>query len=212
MNKIFAILVPGFFYAHISNAQYRSTGDTAIQLTGTIMSNDSLQPIAAVSITLIGSNQGTTTNSSGVFSIIVCRGDTLALSHISYKTKYFIIPEKLDGLYHNIVQLMVQDTNFRPPAKILLRPSPEQFARDFINTNVSDDSRHVRGNLDETKLRLMMKFIPAGAGEGSRLQFQHLANQVSYQKQVPPMKIFDGPTWYHFIQAWRKGNFKKKRK
>jgi hypothetical protein len=36
------------------------------------------------------------------------------------------------------------------------------------------------------------------------------AQKYTYQGQVPPQNIFNPMAWAEFIQAWKRGDFKKK--
>ena len=47
------------------------------------MTADSLVGIPAVSIMVKGQNRGTITNSDGVFSIVVLKGDQVEFSHVT---------------------------------------------------------------------------------------------------------------------------------
>ena len=106
---------------------------------------------------------------------------------------------------------MVADTVYLPATIIRPRPTPEQFARDFVNSKVDDDDIEVaRKNTDAAKRRILLKSVPGDAGEATQLQFHNLANKASYAGQVPPMNIFNPAAWSEFIQAWKRGDFKNK--
>jgi hypothetical protein len=132
-------------------------------------------------------------------------------THVSYKPKTVIIPRNLEGTQHSVVQLMVADTVYLPATIIRPRPTPEQFARDFVNTKVSDDDIEIaRKNIDATKRRVLMQSMPADGREATSVQFRNIANKAVYQGQVPPMNIFNPAAWAEFIDAWKRGDFKRK--
>ena len=106
---------------------------------------------------------------------------------------------------------MVADTVYLPATIIRPRPTPEQFARDFVNSKVPDDDIELaRRNTDAAKRRILMKTTPGDAGEATTLQFRNLANKAVYSGQVPPMNIFNPAAWAEFIEAWKRGDFKNK--
>jgi hypothetical protein len=106
---------------------------------------------------------------------------------------------------------MVQDTVYLPATIIKARPTPEQFARDFVNTKIPDDDIEIaRQNTSAAKRRILMKTVPGDGGEASRIQFNKIANRAVYQGQTPPMNIFNPAAWADFIQAWKRGDFKNK--
>jgi hypothetical protein len=212
MKKVLLYLGIAFFIIPATaKAQFETVRDSVVQLYGIVMTADSLVGIPAVSVTVKGQNRGTITNNQGVFSIVVLKGDVIDFTHVSYKPKEITIPKTLEGNQHSVVQLMVADTVYLPATIIRPRPTPQQFARDFVNTKVNDDDIEVaRKNTDAAKRRVLMKSVPGDGGEATKIQFRNLANKASYAGQTPPMNIFNPAAWAEFIQAWKRGDFKNK--
>jgi hypothetical protein len=203
---IIAFLIPA-----TAKAQFETARDSVVQLYGVIMTADSLVGIPAVSVTVKGQNRGTISNNQGVFSIVVLKGDEVEFSHVTYKSKTIAIPRTLEGNQYSVVQLLVIDTVYLPATIIRPRPTPEQFARDFVNSKVPDDDIEIaRKNTDVAKRRVLMRIIPGDGGEASKMQFNKIANKAVYQGQTPPMNIFNPAAWAEFIQAWKRGDFKNK--
>lgn len=206
------ILVCTCFMVKQSQAQFETVKDSVVQLFGIVMTADSLTGIEAVSITIRGSNRGTITNGQGVFSIVALKGDVIDFTHVSYKPKTITVPKNIEGNQYSVVQLMVEDTFYLPATIIKPRPSPQQFARDFVNTSVPDDDIEIaRRNNDAAKRRILMQNTPPDGGEAMSMQMRNIANKATYQGMVPPMNIFNPAAWQEFIQAWKRGDFKKKR-
>jgi hypothetical protein len=194
-----------------AKAQFETARDSVVQLYGVIMTADSLVGIPAVSVTIEGQNRGTITNPDGVFSIVVLKGDKIEFSHVSYKPKIITVPRDIEGNQYSVIQLMVADTIYLPATIIKPRPTPEQFARDFVNVKVPDDDIEIaRQNTNAATRRVLMQSTPADGGEAARLQFNKIANRAVYQGQTPPMNIFNPAAWAEFIQAWKRGDFKRK--
>jgi hypothetical protein len=106
---------------------------------------------------------------------------------------------------------MVADTVYLPMTIIKPRPTPEQFARDFVNTKVPDDDIEIaRKNLEATKRRVLLNITPGDGGEATSLQLRNVATKASYAGQAPPMNIFNPAAWAEFIEAWKRGDFKRK--
>lgn len=195
-----------------AHAQFETAKDSVVQLYGLVMTADSLVGIPAVSITIKGSNRGTISNNQGVFSIVVLKGDVVEFTHVSYKPKTITIPRDLKGNQQSIVQLMVEDTAFLPATIIRPRPTPEQFARDFVSTKVPDDDIEIaRQNNDVAKRRILMETTPGDGGEAARIQMRNIATRASYAGQLPPQNIFNPAAWAEFIQAWKRGDFKRRK-
>ncbi|MFL5789472.1 MAG: carboxypeptidase-like regulatory domain-containing protein [Flavisolibacter sp.] len=205
------ILLLSCFLIKRSNAQFETVKDSVVQLYGIVMTADSLVGIPAVSITIKNSNRGTITNNQGVFSIVVLKGDIIEFTHVSYKPKTVSIPRNLQGNQYSVVQLMIEDTAYLPATIIRPRPTPSQFERDFTNTKVPDDEIEIaRQNNSVAKRRVLMRTLPGDASEASSLQFRNIANKATYTGQTPPMNIFNPAAWSEFIQAWKRGDFKRK--
>jgi hypothetical protein len=200
-----------FFTPAISKAQFENVRDSVVQLYGVVMTADSLQGIPAVSIVVRGQNRGTITNEDGVFSIVVLKGDVVEFTHVSYKTKIVTIPKTLEGNQYSVVQLMVADTVYLPATIIKPRPTAAQFARDFASIKVPDDDYETaRKNTDVAKRRALVQSIPADGREASNVQLRNIAKKATYAGQNPPQNIFNPAAWAEFIQAWKRGDFKKK--
>jgi len=200
-----------FIIPATAKAQFETVRDSVVQLYGIVMTADSLVGIPAVSIVVKGQNRGTITNNEGVFSIVVLKGDVVEFTHVSYKPKSVTIPRNLEGNQYSVVQLMVADTVYLPATIIRPRPTAQQFERDFVNSKIDDDNIEIaRKNTDAAKRRILMKTVPASGSEATQLQFQKIANKASYAGQTPPMNIFNPAAWQEFIQAWKRGDFKRK--
>ena len=192
-------------------AQFETSRDSVVQLYGVVMTADSLVGIPAVSVMVKGQNRGTITNSQGVFSIVVLKGDQVEFTHVTYKPKTVTIPRSLEGNQFSVVQLMVVDTVYLPATIIRPRPTPDQFARDFVKNKVPDDDIEIaRQNTSATKRRILMRTIPGDGGEATKIQFNRIATKATYAGQTPPQNIFNPAAWADFIQAWKRGDFKNK--
>ncbi|HRX94204.1 MAG TPA: carboxypeptidase-like regulatory domain-containing protein [Chitinophagaceae bacterium] len=212
MKKIVLYLfIAAFLMSKPARAQFETSRDSVVQLYGIVMTADSLVGIPAVSISVKGQNRGTISNNQGVFSIAVLKGDQVEFSHVTYKTKLITIPKNLEGNQYSVVQLMVVDTVYLPATIIRPRPTPEQFARDFVNNNVPDDDYEIaRKNTSAAKRKILLRTVPGDGGEATRMQFNNIANKAVYQGQTPPMNIFNPAAWASFIEAWKRGDFKNK--
>jgi CarboxypepD_reg-like domain len=212
MKKI--LLLAGLFtcvFVKTSHAQFESLRDSVVQLYGIVMTADSLVGIPSVSVIIKGSNRGTITNGQGVFSIVAMKGDEIEFSHVSYKTKLVTIPRDIESNQYSIVQLMVEDTVYLPATIIKPRPTAEQFQRDFANTPVpTDDIEVARQNNDEAKRRILMQTTPGDGAGAASMQMRNVAQKATYAGQIPPMNIFNPVAWSEFIQAWKRGDYKKK--
>lgn len=214
MNKalqyfLFAVMI---FFSLRSSAQNQPVKkDTVVQLYGVVMSADSLRGLDATSIIVEGTGRGTITNSQGVFSIPVLKGDKIRFSSIGFKDKTITIPANLQGNQYSVIQLMVNDTAYLPATILRPRPSRTQFERDFVNTDVPADALEIaRKNNDEATRKALLMSLPSDGREAFNTQVRQQAAKSYYTGQVPPQNIFNPAAWAEFIQAWKRGDFKRK--
>jgi hypothetical protein len=192
-------------------AQFETIRDSVVQLYGVIMTADSLRAMPAASVIIKGQNRGTMTNSQGVFSIAALKGDVVEFSYVGYLTKEVVIPKNLDKKEYSVIQLMTIDTTYLPATIIRPRPTREQFERDFVNVKIPDDNIEVaRKNTDAAKRRILMASLPRDGREAVNYNLQKQAQQLYYKGQAPPMQILNPAAWAEFIQAWKRGDFKRK--
>lgn len=188
--------------------QYR---DSVVQLYGVVMTADSLQGIPSCSVIVDGKGRGTITSYDGVFSIAVLKGDKITFSSIGFKNRTIEIPKNIQENQYSVIQLMVSDTAYLPATILRPRPTRAQFERDFLNTKAPDDLYEIaRKNTDEAQRRLLINSLPADGREAVNYQLRQQANKAYYSGQLPPMNILNPAAWADFIQAWKRGDFKRK--
>lgn len=185
--------------------------DSVVQLYGVVMTADSLQGIPSCSVIVDGKGRGTISSYDGVFSIVVLKGDRITFSSIGFKNRTITIPRDLKENQYSVIQLLVTDTAYLPATILRPRPTREQFERDFVNTTVPDDMYETaRKNTEEAQRRMLLNSLPADGREAVNFQLRQQANKAYYSGQLPPMNILNPAAWAEFIQAWKRGDFKRK--
>ena len=185
--------------------------DSVVQLYGVVMSADSLRGVEATTVLDETDGRGTISNDDGVFSIAVLKGDKIRFSSIGFKDRTVTVPADLKGNQYSVIQLLVNDTAYLPATILRPRPSRAQFERDFVNTEVPADALEIarKNNSAATRKALMMA-IPADGTEAVSANFRQQAAKTYYAGQVPPQNLFNPAAWAEFIQAWKRGDFKRK--
>ena len=212
MKKILLLLLVGScLYQNKLMAQFEGFKDSVVQLYGVVMTADSLQALQSVSVVVKGQNRGTITNNQGVFSIVVLKGDKIEFTSVGYKPKTVVVPINIEGNQYSVIQLMITDTVFLAATIIKARPTREQFERDFINTKIPDDNLEIaRKNNNEDQRRVLMATLPRDGKEEANNYLSRQAAKNYYNGQIPPQNIFNPLAWAEFIQAWKRGDYKKK--
>lgn len=194
-----------------AKAQFESFKDSVVQLYGVVMTSDSLRALPAASIFVKGTGRGTITNTQGVFSIVVLKGDIIEFTSIGFKPQALQIPRTLVGNQFSVLQLMVTDTVYLPASIIRARPTREQFDRDFVGTAVPDDDIEIaRLNTDEAKRRVLARTLPSDGKEATNYSLKQGSQKMYYTGQTPPQNIFNPFAWGEFIKSWKRGDYKKK--
>lgn len=211
MKKILLLTFICWGITIAAKAQFETFKDSVVQLYGVVMTADSLRGIPSVTVKLRNQNRGTYTNEQGVFSIVVMKGDIIDFTSIGYKAKAVTIPADLKGNSFSVIQLMVTDTVYLPATIIKARPSREQFERDFVNTDVPADKIEIaRQNTLTAQSRILQQSLPRDGTEGSSRTLRQAAQATYYNGQFRPQPIFSPAAWAEFINAWKRGDFKKK--
>lgn len=211
-RQILYIFIVAFLIPAGARAQFETFKDSVVQLYGIVMTADSLKGLESVSVVVKGQNRGTITNSKGVFSIVVLKGDQVVFSSVGFKSKTISIPSNLEGNQQSVIQLMVNDTVYLPATIIKARPTRAQFERDFLNTEMPDDYITIaRKNNNEATRKILAANLPTDGRENSSNYLRQTANKAYYTGQVPPMNIFNPFAWNEFIKAWKRGDFKSKK-
>jgi len=208
--RYFVLTCLVFFSLHTFAQDKTPDKDTVVQLYGVVMSADSLRGLEATSVIVEGTGRGTLTNSEGVFSIAVLKGDRIRFSSIGFKDKAITIPRNLQGNQYSVIQLMVNDTAYLPATILKPRPTRAQFERDFVNAEVPADALEIaRRNNDEATRKALLMSLPADGQEAYKVQVQQQAQRYYYAGQQPPINLFNPAAWAEFIQAWKRGDFKR---
>lgn len=176
------------------------------------MSSDSLRYLPFVSVNIPSRRSGTTTTEQGVFSMIAEKGDTLEFTSVGYRKKRYIIPKDLPSNRYSIIQLMAQDTFFLSATIIRPRISKEEFEKAFKSMDIPDDKLELaRKNTETQTMRLMMAILPHDGRENQHIYQNMQASKNYWAGQQPPMTIFSPLAWMEFFNAWKRGDFRKKK-
>ncbi|MBP6455312.1 MAG: carboxypeptidase-like regulatory domain-containing protein [Chitinophagaceae bacterium] len=185
--------------------------ENKVELTGVVMSADSLMFLPYVNVFVKNKNKGVRGSSKGVFSIIVDKGDLIEFSYLGFRPKFFKVPDSMHEKRYSIIQLMVQDTFYLPTTIIKPNLSRQEFEYAFVNWDIEPDKLELaRQNTSPGKMLLLRELI---AKDGRENQHVYQNNQIKrsyWTGGQPPQRIFDPLAWGEFLQAWKRGDFKKK--
>lgn len=181
------------------------------QFSGVVVDGDSLKPLPYTSIVIRNSNRGTISDYFGYFSFVAQKGDTIDFMAIGFKTSTFIIPDTLTTNKYSLIQVMRSDTIFLQETVIYPWPTRDQFRDAFLRLEIPDDDlEKARKNLANAELGDQVKGLAMDGSMNYRNQMQQQYSKLYYAGQLPPNNLLNPIAWAKFIQAWKKGEFKRK--
>jgi len=212
MRKVVVLsILFGFF--SLAQAQKQIPKNQYILYTGLVLTSDSLKPIPFVAVKHCQRGLVAFTDYLGHFAIAVKQGDTIYFEDVETKTNMHIIPDTLKFPKYYTVKLMVRDTVSLPMVFIHAMPMRSLFDHAIVSADIPDDKlEQARKNLEAEDLKEAMKLKPTDAEFSQMVLAQTRANQLYYYKQAPPQNYFNPLAWAKFLQAWKNGDFKKKKK
>lgn len=198
-------------------AQEQGEDDPLLQLSGAVLTGDSLRPVPYTHVVNITQGTGTISNFQGYFSIVVEANDTILFSNIGYRNSVYILPDSLPDTYYTLIQMLEPDTIFLPEVVVLPWRTVEQFKQAVINVQLpEDDLQRARRNLALLTLKEMAMNIEDDPGLSSDLairnQQSYLYNAGMYtgSGQQAVVGALSNPfAWAKFIQAWKNGELGK---
>lgn len=214
LNKNVLLLVLTLFMGTVVHAQQKAP--KVIQFTGKVVTEDSdgnVIGLPYVNVAIEGTSRGVVSEFDGYFSFVAQQGEKVVFSRIGFKTVEYVVPDTLTSDLYSWIQIMSVDNVLLPEVVIYPWPSREHFKYDLLAMDVTDEVReNARRNLAEEALNELRFAVPTDGREASSLVFRETANAAVYTGQYKPQRIFDVFAWKQFIEAWKRGDFKKKDK
>ena len=195
-----------------SFAQQSTDSLRLIQLSGVVVSSDSLEqmPYATIFDKTVG--RGTLADFFGFFSIVVQPGDTILFRYFGHNESSFIVPDTLTDDRYSIIHMMVKDTslNYLPTVTVYPWPSRADFARAFVEMDPYDDAfRQAQKKLSGESLA----FIASKVGSDGSISYGYAINQQNTRLytmgQSPVNNLMNPFAWASFLQSWRSGQLSK---
>lgn len=183
-----------------SNAQSKKR---VIQLSGIILSEDSVSGLPGVHIYVPKAGRGTTSNRTGYFSMPVLEGDSVVISSVGYKRRHYIIPKSATE-YLTIVVEMVQDITFLKEVEIMPFPTEEVFKEAILALNIPMGNGVDPKALNAELLALMIRTTPMDGEANYRYYMNQYPGTINdrFQPRVNPfLNVFN---WARFFRDLKK--------
>lgn len=195
------------------NLSAQGNDEDLIQFSGVLLSSDSLNPVPFAHVIIAKSRRGTISDYYGFFSFVARKGDTVRFTAVGYKSAFYFIPDTLTTDRYSLIQLMTRDTINLAMAVVYPWPSKEQFRQAFLTMNIPDDDlERAKRNLARAEMKERMENMPMDGSMNYKYQMQQQQSKLYYAGQYPSISLLNPIAWAQFIQAWKRGDFKRKKK
>lgn len=199
------------FFIALFGILYTASGQEnhLIQLSG-IVRNEYEQPLKFVHIKILNKRQGTITDRDGLFSFIAQPYDTIQFSSVGYKRAIFVLPDSLPNKHLDIDVYLARDTIMIEEAVIYPWKTYDEFKEAFLALELPDDDyERARKNIAIMKTQIILA-DDATPSENFRYVMQEQYEKTMVQgMRYPVIKLFDPFAWGRFIEAIKRGDFKK---
>lgn len=219
-NKAFLLLFISIISTSFSIAQTKATtptkfaksgGRDLIQFSGVIVEVDSLKPVPFTNIFVKHTNHGTVADYFGYFSFVAQKGDTLVFSEVGYSKSEFVIPDTLSTNRYSLIQMLHHDTISLRTFEFFGWPTRDQFKQVFLNLHSpEDDLDRARKNLSYDNMKALYNNMPPDGSINYKYAMEQRYSKLYYAGQYPSYSILNPIAWSQFIQAWKRGDFKRK--
>ncbi len=182
-----------------------------VQFTGIVVEGDSLKPVPYTSIIIKNTNRGTISDYFGYFSFVAQESDTLLFSAIGFANATFIIPDTLTTNKYSLIQVLRTDTVYLQTTEVYPWPTKEQFKQAFLKLEMpEDDLDRASRNMARSDMKERMTGMAMDASLNYKYSMQQYQSKLYYAGQLPPNNLLNPIAWAKFIQAWKRGDYKKK--
>lgn len=208
LHKSFLALLVTLVWCTSASAQ--KLAEPLIQLSGMIVSDADLEPLPYTTVYDKSAGRGVMADYYGYFSMVTHPGDTLFFSFYGHKTSTFIIPDTLTDNRYSIIHVMNKDTINLPEMTVYPWPSREDFARAFVEMDVTDDAvRRAQRELSGESLAFVAARVKADASLAHGYVQNQMNTQIYTRGQMPGNNILNPYAWSKLVSDWKAGKLKR---
>lgn len=205
MRYLLFFLLLGYFFTGFSQEKER-----LIQLSGVLVSADSLDQVSYASIYDKTTRKGTISDYYGYFSFVTRPGDTVMFNSFGFKPSAYIVPDTLSEMRYSIIHIMIPDTIILPEVDVYPWPSKEEFARAFVEMDPYEDAiRRAQRQLSGESLAEIATRIPSDGKLSYNWAMQQRQTKLYTKGQAPVNNLLNPFAWGKFIDSWRNGELRR---
>ena len=194
-----------------ASSQTDSLPAQVVQVSGLVVTGDSLSPLPYCTVFRSRDRRGTMTDARGFFSLPALTGDTLEFSSVGYVSQQAVIPEGGELARVNLVQPMGRDTVAMKDAFVYPWPSRERFRQDFLALGLPNQGLDPAWDSPMEPMDVYDRLSEVGR-DGQSTSSEVLAaqaQQAGYAGQAPPVNLLNPVAWAQFLQALKSGDLRR---
>ena len=194
-----------------ASSQTDSLPAQVVQVSGLVVTGDSLSPLPYCTVFRSRDRRGTMTDTRGFFSLPALTGDTLEFSSVGYVSQQAVIPEGGELARVNLVQPMGRDTVAMKDAFVYPWPSRERFRQDFLALGLPNQGLDPAWDSPMDPMDVYDRLSEVGR-DGQSTSSEVLAaqaQQAGYAGQAPPVNLLNPVAWAQFLQALKSGDLRR---
>jgi len=194
-----------------ASSQTDSLPAQVVQVSGLVITGDSLAPLPYCTVFRSRDRRGTMTDARGFFSLPALTGDTLEFSSVGYVSQQAVIPEGGELARVNLVQPMGRDTVTMNDAFVYPWPSRERFRQDFLALGLPNQGLDPAWDSPMDPMDVYDRLSEVGR-DGQSTSSNVLAaqaQQAGYAGQAPPVNLLNPVAWAQFLQALKSGDLRR---
>ena len=212
MNNLRSLLFTSTVVLLVNHASAQADTRTLIQFSGVVVTGDSLAAVPFTNVLIKNSYRGTMSDVFGYFSFVAQEGDTLLFSAVGFKRSQYVVPTDLTEKKYSIIHQLESDTILLKEFTVYPWPSREQFDQAFLALDLPDDDyQRSLKNLSPAEMMQRMENLPPDAYQSFSYAMAQDRTKLYQSGGTPSINLFNPIAWAQFLQAWRNGDFKKKK-
>lgn len=190
----------------IVQANAQAPTEKLIQLSGVVVSTDSLSEMPFASIFDKTVKRGTIADAYGFFSMVVKPGDTIVFKYAGHKPSSYIVPDTLTEDRYSIIHMMEMDTIELETVTVYPWPSREAFAQAFVEMNPYEDALfRAQQMLSGQSLASLASNVSSDASISYGNAINQQNTRLYTMGQSPVNNLMNPFAWATFLQKWRNG-------
>ena len=182
-----------------------------VQVSGLVVTGDSLSPLPYCTVFRSRDRRGTTTDMRGFFSLPTLAGDTVEFSSLGYISQQVVIPDGGELGRVNLVQPLGRDTVNMADAFVYPWPTRERFKQEFLALGLPNQGLDPAWDspIDPIDIYDRLTEVGRDGQSTSTSVLSAQAKQAGYAGQAPPVNLLNPVAWAQFIQALKSGDLKR---